>query len=426
MRQRALNACVLNVLAMRFYLAVVVVAAGVPQAWAGDVPAQSVVKVPNNGRNAEAGGLTDAVVSWFERAGREYQDSVVDRLAVPTGRGSAAFARSRPSVISAPASSEAPGIVAKLRDLLSLGTPAPIPPHETLTSEGVAAADRLTREIEARKREQVRYAEEQRIAAETRRALATVDRATVERQKLAETARLAEELRRSARPSEVAAAPAVEPRPSPPAKSTPTAAPPTVAQAVEKSTVDAAVGRARGVENVTTPKDTSTKSKEFAQTAPAVKPEIAMKRAPRDAPQQPVQPDAALPDAKVAAARLADSAAKADAKALAKAQKPSRSLASVANDDGNPASRRMGGRSKRCGASGRLVESTSIYVVKSGDTLWDISRRYYDRGSAFGKIVRANEARLSDPDLIFPCQKVYLPGRHALMWADPGDDIDPS
>ena len=67
----------------------------------------------------------------------------------------------------------------------------------------------------------------------------------------------------------------------------------------------------------------------------------------------------------------------------------------------------------------------AIYVVKSGDTLWDISKRYYDKGHKFEKIVRANEAKISSPDLIFPCQKFYLPARSALYWAIPlADDTD--
>lgn len=67
-----------------------------------------------------------------------------------------------------------------------------------------------------------------------------------------------------------------------------------------------------------------------------------------------------------------------------------------------------------------------MYVVKSGDTLWDISRRYYDKGYKFEKIVRANSAKIESPDMIFPCQKIYLPGRHAFFLIMPMDERDAS
>lgn len=82
------------------------------------------------------------------------------------------------------------------------------------------------------------------------------------------------------------------------------------------------------------------------------------------------------------------------------------------------ASRKGKSKSHSCSQAGALLQKASIYIVKKGDTLWDIARRYYDKGSKYEKIARANEGRISDPDLIFPCQRVYLPGRHAWLWLE--------
>ena len=44
-----------------------------------------------------------------------------------------------------------------------------------------------------------------------------------------------------------------------------------------------------------------------------------------------------------------------------------------------------------------------------GDTLWDIADRHYRNGERYVGIYRANEGKIDDPDLIFPCQRIYLP-----------------
>jgi nucleoid-associated protein YgaU len=49
-----------------------------------------------------------------------------------------------------------------------------------------------------------------------------------------------------------------------------------------------------------------------------------------------------------------------------------------------------------------------VYVVKRGDTLWAISRRYLGSGKRYPALVRANRGRISNPDLIFPGQKLRL------------------
>ena len=69
-------------------------------------------------------------------------------------------------------------------------------------------------------------------------------------------------------------------------------------------------------------------------------------------------------------------------------------------------------KTQSCSRKGRDVELPAVYVVKTGDTLWDLSRRYYDKGHRFEKIVRANTGKLSSPNRIYPCQRIYIPSRN--------------
>lgn len=53
--------------------------------------------------------------------------------------------------------------------------------------------------------------------------------------------------------------------------------------------------------------------------------------------------------------------------------------------------------------------TTKTYVVKSGDTLWGIARTYYGNGSEYPKIFNANRNIISNPNLIYPGQKLVIP-----------------
>jgi LysM repeat protein len=92
-------------------------------------------------------------------------------------------------------------------------------------------------------------------------------------------------------------------------------------------------------------------------------------------------------------ARAEAGAFKKKTKAKVKAQKARRDVARVAK-------RKKPAYIKR----GR----THVYVVKRGDTLWAISRRYLGSGKRYPALVRANRGRISNPDLIFPGQKLRL------------------
>lgn len=67
------------------------------------------------------------------------------------------------------------------------------------------------------------------------------------------------------------------------------------------------------------------------------------------------------------------------------------------------------GNVERCQRAGYTIDPPGIYVVQRGDTLWSIARRHYDRGIRYHRIVRANPGKISNPNLIFPCQRFQLP-----------------
>lgn len=53
--------------------------------------------------------------------------------------------------------------------------------------------------------------------------------------------------------------------------------------------------------------------------------------------------------------------------------------------------------------------TTRTYVVKRGDTLWAISRKYYGDGAQYPKIFNANRNIIKNPNLIYPGQKLVIP-----------------
>ena len=49
------------------------------------------------------------------------------------------------------------------------------------------------------------------------------------------------------------------------------------------------------------------------------------------------------------------------------------------------------------------------YTVKSGDTLSKISKQFYGDANQYMKIFEANKPMLSNPDKIYPGQKLRIP-----------------
>lgn len=66
-------------------------------------------------------------------------------------------------------------------------------------------------------------------------------------------------------------------------------------------------------------------------------------------------------------------------------------------------------RRDRCRDAGAGIAPPGWYVVKRGDSLWRIAFRHYYRGRLYHAVYDRNIDRIDDPDLIFPCQRVYLP-----------------
>jgi nucleoid-associated protein YgaU len=50
-----------------------------------------------------------------------------------------------------------------------------------------------------------------------------------------------------------------------------------------------------------------------------------------------------------------------------------------------------------------------IYEIVSGDTLGGIAKRYYGKASLYTRIYEANKELISDPNKIYPGQKIRIP-----------------
>ncbi len=58
------------------------------------------------------------------------------------------------------------------------------------------------------------------------------------------------------------------------------------------------------------------------------------------------------------------------------------------------------------------VNSAKIYVVKRGDTLWDISKKHYKKGAKWYDVWKANKQIVPDFDRIYRGQKITIPGSY--------------
>lgn len=54
-------------------------------------------------------------------------------------------------------------------------------------------------------------------------------------------------------------------------------------------------------------------------------------------------------------------------------------------------------------------EEVRTYTVEEGDTLWDISERFYGSGNEWRRIYEANRDRIEDPDVIQPGWELTIP-----------------
>ena len=53
--------------------------------------------------------------------------------------------------------------------------------------------------------------------------------------------------------------------------------------------------------------------------------------------------------------------------------------------------------------------STKTYTVVRGDSLWKISKKYYNNGNQYNKIYNANRDKIKNPSLIYPGQVLTIP-----------------
>lgn len=53
--------------------------------------------------------------------------------------------------------------------------------------------------------------------------------------------------------------------------------------------------------------------------------------------------------------------------------------------------------------------SKKYHIVKKGDCLWNIAKKYYGSGSKYTKIYEANKSIIKNPNLIYPGQKFLIP-----------------
>jgi LysM domain-containing protein len=65
--------------------------------------------------------------------------------------------------------------------------------------------------------------------------------------------------------------------------------------------------------------------------------------------------------------------------------------------------------SPSCRRAGVPVEGAGWYTVAPGDTLWRIARVHYGNGRAWRRILHANWEAIADPNLIYACQRLFIP-----------------
>lgn len=72
------------------------------------------------------------------------------------------------------------------------------------------------------------------------------------------------------------------------------------------------------------------------------------------------------------------------------------------------------------------TDSSRVHVVGPGDTLWDLARRYLADPFLWPEIFSINQATVEDPDLIFPRERLLIPGQGPAVARAPGQQPGPS
>jgi nucleoid-associated protein YgaU len=71
--------------------------------------------------------------------------------------------------------------------------------------------------------------------------------------------------------------------------------------------------------------------------------------------------------------------------------------------------REAAAKPKRHARAALRKRQKSVHVVRRGDTLWTIARRYYHAGPRYAALYRANRGAIRDPDRIYPGQVLRVP-----------------
>lgn len=66
-------------------------------------------------------------------------------------------------------------------------------------------------------------------------------------------------------------------------------------------------------------------------------------------------------------------------------------------------------RGPHCSSLGGEANTAGWYRARDNDTLWSIAERHYGAGRLYRRIYAANRRRLRDPDVVRPCQRLYIP-----------------
>jgi nucleoid-associated protein YgaU len=64
-----------------------------------------------------------------------------------------------------------------------------------------------------------------------------------------------------------------------------------------------------------------------------------------------------------------------------------------------------------CRNAGQRIRLPGWYVIRGGDTLWNVAFRHYGEGGRYGLIHKSNVRRIANADVIRPCQRIWLPRR---------------
>ncbi len=61
------------------------------------------------------------------------------------------------------------------------------------------------------------------------------------------------------------------------------------------------------------------------------------------------------------------------------------------------------------GQTAQFADDDEFYIIEKGDSLWKIAEKAYGNGAKYKAIFEANREIITDPDLIFPGQKIRIP-----------------